>query len=244
MRRPASWGDGDNRFGGSDRQMTGDRAARRSVMTARQLQAVAAAKGFLPDDEAAALHHAGLVAAAEGRGPLLEVGAYCGKSTVWLAAAARHGGTVLFSVDHHRGSEENQPGWEWYDPELVDPASGRMDTLPWWRRTIAEAGLEDAAVAVVGESTAVGEAWGSPLGLLFIDGGHGDAVVKADERAWVHHVAAGGLLAIHDVFPDPADGGRPPYELFCRVLDSGEFSEEPLLGEGSLRVLRRTAARG
>jgi len=218
--------------------------ARPSVMTARQLRVAAGAKGFLPDDEAAALHHTGLVAAGEGRGPLLEVGAYCGKSAVWLAAAARHGATVLFSVDHHRGSEENQPGWEWHDPELVDPASGRIDTLPWWRRTIADAGLEDVAVAVVGESTAVGEAWGSPLGLLFIDGGHGDEVVKADERAWVHHVAPGGLLAIHDVFPDPADGGRPPYELYRRVLEGGEFHEEPTLGEGSLRVLRRAAAGG
>jgi len=205
-----------------------------------ELRAVAAAcKGFLPDDEAGALHHAGLVAAEEGLGPLLEVGAYCGKSAVWLGAAARHGGTVLFSVDHHRGSEENQAGWEWHDPDLVDPETGRMDTLPWWRRTIAAAGLEGSVVAVVGMSAAVGAAWGRPLGLVFIDGGHGDAVVRADEAAWVPHVAPGGLLAIHDVFPDPADGGRPPYELYRRVLDSGRFVEEAALGHASLRVLRR-----
>ena len=210
-------------------------------MTRELVAAAGAAKGFLPDDEAAALHHAGLVAAESGLGPLLEVGAYCGKSAVWLGAAARAGGTVLFSVDHHRGSEENQPGWEWHDPDLVDPATGRMDTLPFWRRTIASAGLEGCVIAVVGESTVVGDAWGSPLALLFIDGGHGDDVVRADERAWAHHVAAGGLLAIHDVFPDPADGGRPPYELFCRLLASGGFAEVPELGEGSLRVLRRTA---
>jgi len=214
--------------------------ARPSVMTP-ELRAVAdAAKGFLPAEEAAALHHAGLVAAAEGRGPLLEVGAYCGKSAVWLGAAARHGATVLFSVDHHRGSEENQAGWDFHDPELVDPATGRMDTLAWWRRTIAAAGLDETVIAVVGDSATVGAWWGRPLGLVFIDGGHGDAVVRADERAWVPHVAAGGLLAIHDVFPDPADGGRPPYELYRRVLDGGEFVGEASLGEGSLRVLRRT----
>ena len=114
-----------------------------------------------------------------------------------------------------------------------------MDTLPWWRRTIATAGLEASVVAVVGDSAAIGEAWGTPLGLLFIDGGHGDDVVRADERAWVRHVAPGGLLAIHDVFPDPADGGRPPYELYKRTLDSGGFSEEKELGQGSLRVLRK-----
>jgi len=205
-----------------------------------QLVAVAAAtKGFLPDDEAAALHHAGLVAAEEGRGPLLEVGAYCGKSAVWLGAAARAGGAVLFSVDHHRGSEENQPGWEWHDAALVDPETGLMDTLPWWRRTVVAAGLDDVVVAVVGESATVGGAWGRPLGLLFIDGGHADEMVKADEQAWVPHVAPGGLLAIHDVFPDPADGGRPPYELYRRVLDGGEFDEEVELSQGSLRVLRR-----
>jgi predicted O-methyltransferase YrrM len=215
---------------------------RPSAMTPELVAVAAATKGFLPDDEAEALHHAGLVAAESGVGPLLEVGAYCGKSAVWLGAAARHGGTVLFSVDHHRGSEENQAGWAWHDPDLVDAETGRMDTLPWWRRTIAAAGLEASVVAVVGESAAVGRAWGRPLGLLFIDGGHGDDVVRADERAWVHHVAPGGLLAIHDVFPDPADGGRPPYELYRRVLACGDFADEPSLGHGSLRVLRRGAA--
>jgi len=211
---------------------------RPSAMTPSLVAVAAAAKGFLPDDEAAALHHAGLVAASSGLGPLLEVGAYCGKSAVWLGAAARHGGTVLFSVDHHRGSEENQAGWDWHDPDLVD-GTGRMDTLPWWRRTIAAAGLEENVIAVVGESSVVGAAWGQPLALVFIDGGHGDDVVRADEKAWVHHVAPGGLLAIHDVFPDPADGGRPPYELYVRVLESGAFEEEHGLGQGSLRVLRR-----
>ena len=207
-------------------------------MISAPVKAVAdATKGFLPEDEAEALHRAGLAAS----GPMLEVGAYCGKSAIWLGSAARVNGTVLFSVDHHRGSEENQAGWDWHDPELVDPATGRMDTLPFWRRAIAEAGLEEHVIAVVGPSAVVGAAWATPLGLLFIDGGHGDDVVRADERAWVRHVAPGGLLAIHDVFPDPADGGRPPYELYLRVLDGGEFTEEITLGKGSLRVLRRSS---
>lgn len=193
-------------------------------------------KGFLPDDEAVALHRA----AVASDGPFLEVGAYCGKSGIWLGAAARERQTVLFSVDHHRGSEENQAGWDWHDPELVDPETGRMDTLPFWRRAMLEAGLEDVVIAVVGESATVGAAWATPLGFLFIDGGHGDDVVRQDEKAWVHHVRPGGHVAIHDVFPDPKDGGRPPYELYQRLLDGGEFVEEPDLGHGSLRVLRRT----
>jgi predicted O-methyltransferase YrrM len=196
-----------------------------------------AAKGFMPEEEGRALHEAGVAAAPVG--PLLEVGSYCGKSAVYLGAAAREAGTVCFSVDHHRGSEENQPGWEHHDPEVVDPRTGRMDTLPFFRRTVEAAGLEDVVVAVVGESTAVGRWWGTPLGLLFIDGGHDPAVAMADYETWSRHVIRGGLLAIHDVFEDPADGGQGPYRVWCRAVAEGW---EPVSTTGSLRVLRRTSA--
>jgi len=79
----------------------------------------------------------------------------------------------------------------------------------------------------------------TPLDFVFIDGGHGDAVVRADERVWIPQVAPGGLLAIHDVFPDPAAGGRPPFELYRRFLDGGAFPERDELAEGSLRLLAR-----
>jgi MMP 1-O-methyltransferase len=207
----------------------------------RLLGVARAARGFMPDDEGSALFAAGLAAAVAGLGPLLEVGTYCGKSAVYLGAAARAGGSVLYSVDHHRGSEENQAGWAHHDPSLVDPRTGRMDTLPWARRTIDEAGLDDVVALIVGESTVVARGWSTPLGLLFIDGGHGEDVAWADYRAWAPQVADGGLLAIHDVFPDPRDGGRPPYELFCEAQSSGQFQDLAEAGCGSLRVLRRTA---
>jgi len=210
-------------------------------MTAGWVAAARAAKGFMPDDEGMALHEAGRVAATTGLGPLLEVGTYCGKSAVYLGAAARPAGTVLFTVDHHRGSEENQAGWEHHDPTVVDPRTGRMDTLPTFRHTIEDAGMEDCVVAVIGQSVTVARWWSTPLALLFIDGGHGDEVVRADEAAWVPHVADGGYVAVHDVFPDPADGGRPPYELWCRLLDSGRFKEADELSCGSLRVARSAA---
>jgi predicted O-methyltransferase YrrM len=202
------------------------------------LRVARAAKGFMPDDEGMALHEAGLAAASLGLGPLLEVGTYCGKSSVYLGAAARAGATVLYTVDHHRGSEENQAGWEHHDLEVVDPATGRMDTLPFFRRTIEEAALEDAVIAIVGQSPAVAAHWSTPLALVFIDGGHGSEPAWADYRGWTPHVAPGGLLAIHDVFPDPAEGGRPPYELYCEAVGSGLF--EDVSATGSLRVLRRT----
>ncbi|MBK9180347.1 MAG: class I SAM-dependent methyltransferase [Acidimicrobiales bacterium] len=201
-------------------------------------RAAEAARGFMPPDEGLALHEAGAEAAAAVPGrPLLEIGTYCGKSSIYLGAAARSAGTLLFTVDHHRGSEENQPGWEWHEPDLVDPEVGRLDTLPCFRRTIAGAGLEDAVVAVVGESVRVAGHWATPLALLFIDGGHGEGPAHADFDAWGPKVAPGGLLAIHDVFPDPADGGRPPYEVYRRALGSGRFVE--LRAVGSLRVLCR-----
>lgn len=201
--------------------------------------AALAATGFMPPDEGDALHHWALEAARRlPARPLVEVGSYCGRSTIWLAAAAREAGTVLFAVDHHRGSEENQAGWQHHDPALVDPMTGRMDTLPTFRRTIAEAGLEGAVVAIVGESPVVSRFWSTPVALVFVDGGHGVEPARADYAGWAAHVAEGGLLAIHDVFPDPADGGRPPYEeIYLPALASGHFTE--VGASGSLRVLER-----
>ena len=146
---------------------------------------------------------------------------------------------MLFALDHHRGSEENQPGWEWHEPDLVDPEVGRIDTLPRFRRTIFDAGLEASVVALVGDSPTVGRHWQIPLSFLFIDGGHGSEPAHRDFDIWTPWVATGGVLAIHDVFPDPADGGRPPYEIYCRALESGAFTE--ISATGSLRVLRRSA---
>ena len=193
----------------------------------------------MPPDEGDALYEAACAAASAVPGlPFLEVGSYCGRSTVWLGAAARESGTVVFAVDHHYGSEENQPGWEWHDTSLVDPETGRLDTLPHFRRTIRRAGLDDVVIAVVGESPVVARAWRTPLAFLFIDGGHGVEPARLDYSLWTPHVVSGGTLAIHDVFPDPADGGRPPYEdIYRPALQSGLFTE--VSATGSLRVLRR-----
>ena len=198
------------------------------------LEAALAAKGFMPEDEGRFLFEQ---AARVGRqGPLLEVGSYCGKSAIYLGAAARLTGSTVFTVDHHRGSEENQAGWEHHDPSLVDEELGLMDTLPVFRRTIAHAGLEDVVVAVVGRSATVAGHWRTPLALLFIDGGHGEEPAHTDYESWVPWVAEDGLLLIHDVFPDPADGGRPPYEIYLRALEDG-FEE--ISACGSMRALRR-----
>lgn len=195
-----------------------------------------AARGFMPPDEGLGLYEAALTVPSRGS-PMVEIGSYCGKSSVYLGAAARERETVLFSLDHHRGSEENQPGWEWHEPDLVDPTVGQMDTLPHFRRTVHEARLEGTVVAIVGDSPTVGRHWRTPLSLLFIDGGHGSQPAHRDFETWTPWIEPGGLLLIHDVFPDPSAGGRPPYEIYCRATEEGGFVE--VRAVGSLRVLSR-----
>lgn len=197
--------------------------------------AAEAARGFMPPDEGLALWRAATEADLS-RGPMLEVGSYCGKSALYLGPVARDDDTVLFCVDHHRGSEENQEGWEYHEPDLVDPEIGLIDTLPLFRRTVLNAGLEPWVVAVVGDGPRIARQWRTPLSLLFIDGGHGVEPAALDFRWWVPHVARGGTLVIHDVFPDPADGGRPPYEQIYLPALAGGFTE--ISATGSLRVLR------
>jgi predicted O-methyltransferase YrrM len=205
-------------------------------MPADLLTHARAATGFMPEDEGLLLHR--VARERLPHGPVLEIGSYCGKSAIYLGAAAREVGGTVLTVDHHRGSEENQAGWEHHDSSLVVDDSGLMDTLPTFRANIAAAGLEDHVVAVVGRSTTVSALWRTPLSLVFVDGGHAEVHARNDYTGWAPWLVTGGLLVIHDVFPDPADGGRPPYLVFLQALASGDFEEVDALG--SMRVLRRT----
>jgi predicted O-methyltransferase YrrM len=199
-------------------------------------------KGFMPDDEGEALFDAAVLAGlAFDAATMVEVGAWCGKSTVYLGAACEATGAVVVSVDHHRGSEELQEGWADFDPDVVDPRDGRIDTLGHWRRTIADAGLEGSVLGVVADSVAAATHLRPQVALCFIDGGHGHDVAWADYAAWTPLIVDGGYLCLHDVFEDPADGGRPPYELYVEATGTG-FEE--VSATGSLRVLRRASARG
>jgi len=204
------------------------------------MRAAQAATGFMPANEGLVLSET--AAAYASIGPVLEVGSYCGKSAIYLAAGARTAGQKVVTIDHHRGSEEHQPGWEYHDPNLVDPDVGRIDTLPLLRATLAKAGLEDDVIAIVGRSPEVARLWRTPLGMLFIDGGHTDAAAQQDYDGWARWVAPGGALAIHDVFPDPADGGQAPFRIYQRALADGEFTE--VRQAGSLRILERARAAG
>ncbi|WP_344488523.1 class I SAM-dependent methyltransferase [Nonomuraea monospora] len=205
------------------------------TMPSALLHAARHAKGFMPPEEGLALYE---TACRYGKlGPICEIGTYCGKSAIYLGAAARQSGSVVVTVDHHRGSEEIQPGWAHHDPTLVDPRFGKMDSLPTFRATIASAGLEEEVIAIVGRSERVAGLWNSPLGMLFIDGGHSEEPVTRDYEGWAPHVTTGGALVFHDVYPDPAHGGQAPYRVYRRALESGAFEEVAVTG--SLRVLER-----
>jgi len=207
-------------------------------MPADLLAHARAARGWMPEEEGVLLFEEALRRLPHG--PVLEIGSYCGKSAVYLGAAARElgAGTVL-TVDHHRGSEEIQPGWEHHDPGVIDALTGRMDTLPFLRRTLVSAGLEAQVVAVVGASATVAALWRTPLSMVFIDGAHSESPARQDYTGWARWLVAGGSLAVHDVFESPEDGGQAPYHLVRRAVETGDFEE--VAARGSLRVLRRTS---
>lgn len=192
-------------------------------------------KGFLDHQEGAALYDAVLSVAALG--PCVEIGSYCGKSTVYLGRACQAAGTLLYAVDHHRGSEEHQLGEAYHDPQLFDAEAGKMDSFREFRRTLALTALEDTVVPIVAPSTLAARHWATSLSLVFIDGGHSRAAALNDYRCWAPHIVRGGLLAIHDVFPNPADGGRPPFEIWQLAQASGLFEAMPLTK--TLGLLRR-----
>jgi predicted O-methyltransferase YrrM len=192
-------------------------------------------KGFLDDAEGRRLYETALRAAALG--PCLEVGSYCGKSALFLGSACKQHGAILFSIDHHRGSEEQQPGEEYFDSELFDARSQSIDTFRFFRRTLHLAGLEDTVVPMVCDSSVAARAWATALALVFIDGGHAYETVLSDYECWSRHIMPGGYLLIHDIFPDPADGGQAPYRIYQMALASGRFQAMPMTG--TLGVLQR-----
>lgn len=197
--------------------------------------AIDSVKGFLSTDEGEALYHHGRIACRLG--PLLEIGSYCGRSTLYLALACRDAGSCVFALDHHRGSEEHQPGEMFHDSDLLDPRTGKVDTFHEFRSNLLRAGLEDHVIPVVAPSGRFARCFQGSLGLVFIDGGHSLDAALADYRAWSTRLAAGGLLAIHDVYPDAAKGGQAPITVYRLALASGLF--KAVDSAGSLRILQR-----
>lgn len=192
-------------------------------------------KGFLDEREAEYIYK--LTLEVSKKGPCLEIGSYCGKSAIYLGTACKENDAVLFSLDHHRGSEEQQPGEEYFDPELLDQETGKIDTLNFFRKTIAEFDLENTVIPIIGRSEIVGRTWQIPLTLIFIDGSHAYESVLKDYQIWAKHLIIGGYLLFHDIFPDPAKGGQAPYMVYQIAVASGLYEEIPMCE--SLGILKR-----
>ncbi|MBU2551974.1 MAG: class I SAM-dependent methyltransferase [Proteobacteria bacterium] len=192
-------------------------------------------KGFMDEEEGRRLYEAALEAAPMG--PCLEIGSYCGKSAIYLGTGVKERGGVLFSIDHHRGSEEQQPGEEYFDPDLLDPRTGRIDTFSHFRASLEKAGLEDTVVPLVCRSETAARSWATPLSLVFIDGGHAFETAYTDYNSWAGHLMPGGLLLIHDLFERPEEGGQAPWRVYRVAAGSGLFKELPRTK--TLGVLRR-----
>ncbi|BBO78708.1 hypothetical protein DSCW_61250 [Desulfosarcina widdelii] len=200
-------------------------------------QLISRIKGFLDPEEGQGLYD--LALEASRLGPCMEIGSYCGKSAVYLGSACRENGAVLFSIDHHRGSEEQQPGEEYFDPSLLDFTTFTPNTLPLFRRTLDLAGMEETVVPIVSRSHTVSRGWATPLSLVFIDGGHAFETARTDYECWSPHILPGGFLLIHDIFENPEEGGQAPWEVYKLALASGEFEELPRIR--TLGVLRKKA---
>jgi len=192
-------------------------------------------KGFLDEAEAKRLYI--LALEASKLAPCLEIGSYCGKSAIFLGTACKETQSVLFSLDHHTGSEEQQPGQEYFDPDLLDKETGKIDTLRLFRKTIDDFDLGNAVVPIIGRSEIIGRIWNTKLGLIFIDGSHAYESVLNDYQIWAKHVLPGGYLVFHDIFPDPTQGGQAPYLVYQKAIESSLYDVEPLYK--SLGVLRK-----
>jgi predicted O-methyltransferase YrrM len=194
-------------------------------------------KGFLDEREANCLYELALIAGKDG--PCLEIGSYCGKSSVYLGMACKENSTVLFSIDHHGGSEEQQPGEEYFDPDLLDKETGRIDTLKHFRKTINDFDLENIVIPVISRSTTIGNVWRTPLSLIFIDGGHAYETVLSDYDTWAKNLMSGGYLLFHDIFSDPAKGGQAPYLVYQKAVASGLYEEKPMCESLGILIRKR-----
>ena len=192
-------------------------------------------KGFLEKEEGESLYK--FAKKYSSKRPCLEVGSYCGKSAIYLGSAAKENNQILYSIDHHKGSEEQQPGEEFFDPDLLDETGKGINTLPFFLETLDKAGLHHNVVPIVSTSVEAGEGWSEPLAMVFIDGGHSDQAANDDYDVWHPHIIEGGLLAIHDVFPNPEDGGRPPFNIYTKAKESGLFKEVDMIN--SLALLEK-----
>lgn len=192
-------------------------------------------KGFMDEQEAKRLYSIALSAAEHG--PILEIGSYCGKSSYIIGSACKQKKSILFSIDHHKGSEEHQLDEEYFDLHLYDKNLSRVNTFPCFQETLFRTGLENTVVPIVTDSSTAGKMWKTPVSMLLIDGGHSFDAVYNDFLTWAWHIKSNGFLVIHDLFKEPEKGGQAPWKVYKLALESKDYTE--LETTKTLGVLQR-----
>lgn len=127
-------------------------------------------------------------------GPWVEIGSYCGRSTVALGKEAQRHGHVVFAVDPHRGNPEMDAGEACHHPDVWAREHGSLSVLI---DHIRKHGLEGTVVPVVGAGQAFAETGIRP-GFVFIDADHSYAGCKQDFNTWAELLDPSGVLAMHD----------------------------------------------
>ena len=172
-------------------------------------------KGFMPKHEGIALTK--WSEKFSSIGPIMEIGSYCGKSAIYLSKGAILNDQLVYTIDHHFGSEEHQIKEEYFDSEIFDYKNHRVNTLPLLIKNINKIQVKNI-VPIVSNSVDIASKWDAKLGMVFIDGGHSFKAANNDYVSWSTKIKKNGALVIHDIFENPDEGGQAPFEIFQKAL--------------------------
>ena len=176
-------------------------------------------KGFLKHTEGVALYENTKEVCVHGNAA--EIGSYCGKSTCYIAQACKENNSLLYAIDHHRGSEEQQKGQEYFDEEIFDVLENRINTYPLFLKNIKEFELDNFIKPMVMDSISASKEISEALDFIFIDGSHTYESARNDYKYWEPKLRNGGILAIHDIYDSEDDGGQAPREIYETALREG-----------------------
>lgn len=175
-------------------------------------------EGWLLEPEATVLMAtAALALTGEEPHAVVEVGSYCGRSTVVLGGVVKAvcPGVRVHAIDPHEGEITTSGSQTRFE----------APTLERFERNIARAGLEEIVQAIPKRSFEV--EWAEPISLLFIDGLHDYGSVSRDFAHFARWVVPGGYVVFDDY-----DRTFPGVIAFVdEVLKSGEYRRVQTVGK-------------
>jgi predicted O-methyltransferase YrrM len=192
------------------------------MASADEIAGVAAEiEGWLSEPQGRALYAA--AAACSGRGAIVEIGSWKGRSTVWLAHGAANAGQRIHAIDPHTGSRE-------------DPHERTLDAF---LANLERAGAASLVDPLVMTSADAERSLHGPVELLFVDGDHSPAGARSDADLWLPRIAEGGTVMFHDVATSGYSGPRRIFQQ--RICRSREFHR--IRRVGSMAIAERTGSR-